>query len=513
MAAPARKRCRHHNRKLRRCRTRRCRRRVRAVLAARGCAAPAVVAGPTVPVAVAAPARKRCRHHNRKLRRCRTRRCRRRVRAVLAARGCRVVRRRRVITNPRRRRISCKALRRRHRRCANRRCRRRAVKALRRRRCKLGAAKVSRSCRHSLLRLKRRLHNAVRASSKCGGSSKCTRRSIKRVAALRHRVSRARRQCLKTGVPMRIGRPKKDMICKHANRFVKRMMARRAVLLARIPQCVDEDTHCVQRVMKKVLRVNHYIGRRASRCNIKLGRRVRGSLNHIVLKPVYSSSWRHAITCDGMRAKFKKWIRYQNARRVALHTESTECSPLDTSCLRFSFAQILHIQRRIANARTRMAEKLRVCDECAPLKLAFRRWLRRQRARRARIHRSIAKCQPSDIGCHHRRVERIARIQERIRARRAHVLRMHAHCNARGGTHGDFHATETTSSFFRYATAWPSSVPSWMPTPVTGTPLYTTPAPPGLTLPPSFGVARSASASVTTVSMLIVALLALLAIF
>jgi len=332
---------------------------------------------------------------------------------------------------------------------------------------------------------------------RCRDSSPCTVRSYRRVAALRRRIVHVRRRCLKNGLPIRVAPVPNLHFCRHARRLVNRMMVRRRLLLAQIPRCTDEDVSCVQRTMRKILRLNHVIAARVRRCKIALPNNVRRSLSHIVLAPVYSNVWRHAITCDGLRIKFKRWIRYQNARRIALHVESTECSPLDVSCLRFSFAQILHIHRRIRNARTRMAEKLRVCDECAPLKLAFRRWLRRQRARRARIHRSIARCRPSDVGCHHRRVARIAQIQQAIRDRRAAVVRMHNHCHQRGGTQGDFWATATSTTYpSRILATMPANPPTFLPQPVTFAPVVRS----------AFGGAAAVSTSV-----LLVALFAILA--
>lgn len=310
-------------------------------------------------------------------------------------------------------------------------------------------SRISRACRGSIRRLRHAVRRGLRRAAACNDNGACSKKAYRRVARLRRRLAAARRNCLRSGLPIRAPRKVRPVpFCKHAKRQIARLESRRSEVMRRIRRCSDEDTKCSQRGFRKILRLNRYIAQRAKRCNVKLPRRVRRSVAHIQIRRVSSNGWRHALTCDGIRMRFKRWIHYQNLRRIALHLESSQCSPLDVSCLKFAFTQIVHIQRRIAQARNRMSERLRVCDDCAPLKLRFRRWLRRQRARRARIHRSILRCGSHNVDCLNRKVARIARIQERIRARRAAVRAAQNVCSGRNEVQFTTTASTTNPSPF-----------------------------------------------------------------
>jgi hypothetical protein len=167
-----------------------------------------------------------------------------------------------------------------------------------------------------------------------------------------------------------------------------------------------------------------------------------------------------------MRRKFKRWLHYQNLRRNALHLEACHCHPLDTSCLRMAFSQIVHTQNRISKARTEFANQLNACDSCAPLKLKFRRWLRRQRRRRLRIHNSLCRCRPSDTECAHRRYQRIVRLQKKIEERRSLVMHLHGDCSRHVSIHGhlpghEWHATShAPTSYVPTASSSPGIFPT-----------------------------------------------------
>lgn len=225
----------------------------------------------------------------------------------------------------------------------------------------------------------------------------------------------------------------KKSTCRHAQRFLKRLQMRRVSLLARSRRCSDESTQCVSRIMRRVLNLNLQIKARARRCHIKIrqkhqkkkprrGRRV---------PPVSSAGWKQAITCDEMNHEFKKWIQYQSFRRTELHNEACHCHPLDTSCQHFTFSLILQTQRKISEGRTAFAAQVSACDECAPLKLKYRRWLRRMKRKQIRLHGALSRCRPSDVECFERRLKRLERLQMLINVRRKAALELHGDCSSR----------------------------------------------------------------------------------
>ena len=317
-------------------------------------------------------------------------------------------------------------------------------------------------CRHRMHLIRRHVHRVQKAAAKCGVTdSHCVAKAYRRVARARAHLARAARACRHH---KRDGH--RHGYCYNAHRRIRRLRLRRASLMARAGRCHDESTHCVHRIMRRVLRMNRHIRRKARKCHVHLSWRARQHVNHVRLHPVYSDSWRHAITCDSMRAHFKKWIHYQNLRRNALHLEACHCNPLDTSCIRFTFTQIVHIQQRIAKARTEFAEQLNACDSCAPLKLKFRRWLRRQRRRRLRIHNALCRCRNSDLECYKRRYARIVRLQKKIAERRALVMHLHGDCSAHVLHHGHapnngwHHTTDAPTSYVPKASVSPGIFPS-----------------------------------------------------
>lgn len=272
----------------------------------------------------------------------------------------------------------------------------------------------------------RRLRRAQHAAKVCGLSdARCVRRAYRRIARIRGHLAAARRRCRHSSHVRHVRRRNR---CHRAHHRIKRMRIRSASLVRRAGRCNDESVHCVNHLLKRVTHINRRIRRLASRCHIRLSWRVKHRLRHVHLKEVHSALWRHAVTCDGMRRKFKRWIHYMNLRRNAVHVEACQCNPLDTSCIRFAFVQMRNIQGHISAARTEFANELKACDECAPLKLKYRRWLRRQRRRRVHLHNAMCRCRAEDVKCAHRRYARIMRLQAKITKRRHEVERAHGAC-------------------------------------------------------------------------------------
>jgi hypothetical protein len=147
-----------------------------------------------------------------------------------------------------------------------------------------------------------------------------------------------------------------------------------------------------------------------------------------------------------VRSHLKSWQRFWNCKRRVLFNQHKRCNPHDTSCMRFAFTQLIHIAQRLENGRRDAAERLRVCDECAPIKHQYRRWLARQRVRRLRLHNQIMQCRHGDVRCQARRLRRIMTIQRNIEHRRSVVNSLHGECRKRGGTHSNFMATAYTTT-------------------------------------------------------------------
>jgi hypothetical protein len=213
--------------------------------------------------------------------------------------------------------------------------------------------------------------------------------------------------------------------------------------MVRAGRCNDESVYCVKNHLRKVHVLNHKILRLARHCHIKLPERIRHQISHVeVPGRVESSKFLNAVSCDRQARWFKKWVHYQHLRKKVLHEQSCKCNPLDTGCLGFAYKRITHIARRIRYMRNKFAEKLRVCDECSEIKLQFRRWMRRQRGRRRRLHKELCKCPVHDVDCVARRGERLKKLQREVLRRRHHVLHLHKDCHRRGGTD---HRWEKTS--------------------------------------------------------------------
>jgi len=285
-----------------------------------------------------------------------------------------------------------------------------------------------RSCRRSH-HLRRALRRAQKAATRCGEVDEgCVDRTYRRITRLRARLAKSVRRCSVTGTAT-VG----VTACAHVPRVVARLRRRRVILQARVPNCGSEDNACVTSILRRVLRINRKIRANNLRCKVSpLDVVTQQATCPKPLQPlqwVHSNMWKHSITCNEMQAKWKTWLAFTKERRRRLHCESCRCDPLDVSCLRMAFVQIVHVNRQVRDARTRFANMLRVCDRCAPLKLRFRRWLHRQRARRLRLHLEICRCRVDDVNCAARRVQRIKNIQQNIRLRRQMVMALHKDCH------------------------------------------------------------------------------------
>lgn len=353
-------------------------------------------------------------------------------------------------------------------------------------------------CHGGVRRLRKLLRIAGRIASRCGDVDRaCVDRSYSRVAALKRQISREKRQCRNRAhkscrrlikrarrarrvrrvirkasrrvrrrrgsrrsrrvrrarkIVRRAKKAARRVPCRQARRRVRRLVSRRASRMAAVRRCSDEDAKCASRLLSSVLKLNRKIRKLARRCKVVLpkskkrsARTVRKQCKRAVTLScgphVYAAGWRHAITCNSIRKHLKSWTRFWTCKRKVLFAQHKRCDPLDTSCMHFAFSQLIHIAHHVRRGRTEATERLRLCDECAPIKLQFRRWLRRQRARRLRLHHQILRCRNSDVRCQSRRLHQIKVIQRNIEHRRSRVMNLHGECQARGGTHSNFMST------------------------------------------------------------------------
>ena len=235
---------------------------------------------------------------------------------------------------------------------------------------------------------------------------------------------------------------------------MKRQRRRRRTLQAQVAQCGDEDNKCVSVLLARVLRLNRLMRRTMKRCNVK---KVEEETKVTCKKPledlkwVHSSLWKKEVLCDDMKRKWREWIAFTNERRRRLHCESARCDSLDESCLRMSYMQIVHLAKQVAKERDEFTDHLRVCDRCGPIKLRFLRWLKRQRAKRRRLHLEICRCRVDNIMCHAVRTLAIRKIQREIKRRRYIVLHLHRSCSGKtttthNGAQWDQYTSPTTTS-------------------------------------------------------------------
>jgi len=294
------------------------------------------------------------------------------------------------------------------------------------------------SCRHAIRRLRSHLYRAQHAAGRCGlTNASCQHTRYRRVARIRAHLARKINHC-RGHIHLVSKNP-----CHRVHSRLLRYRLRRKAILHRSKRCSDESVYCVKNHLRKVYVLNRKIIKLARRCSVKLPAHVRHEVHHIkVPGHVDESKFMNAVSCDRMARWFKLWVKHQHLKKKMLHEQACKCNPLDAGCLGFAYKRISHVARRIRYMRNKFAEKLRVCDECSEIKLQFRRWMRRQRERRRRLHAELCKCRVHDVECVARRGERIKKLAREILRRRHHVLHLHGECHKRGGT--DHHWEKTT---------------------------------------------------------------------
>ncbi len=156
--------------------------------------------------------------------------------------------------------------------------------------------------------------------------------------------------------------------------------------------------------------------------------------------------YRNAVTCDALNKKFMAWLAFARCRRQRNFELSHRCRSSDTGCLRRSFRMIRKIQRQIDDAHAEFGTLIERCDRCAGIKIDFRKWLLRERAKRHRAHVRACLCGPLDIECLQDNVSRIKTIQTRIEARRKQVLSLHSDCVLQKGTTDAIAAAPATTT-------------------------------------------------------------------
>merc|ERR1711991_677936 len=184
-------------------------------------------------------------------------------------------------------------------------------------------------------------------------------------------------------------------------------------------------------ILKKILHLNIRLKAAKRRCRFTPKKPVtkvacKEPKKHLTV--VRATKWRHAVTCNGMRKNWAKWLKYMQEKRRRLHCQSANCNSLDTSCLKMTFRMLVHVSRRVRDARTVYSDHLMVCDKCGPIKLRFHRWVRRQRRRRLELHEQICRCEMKDVNCHASKVLKIKQIQQEIIRRRHVVMHLHNSC-------------------------------------------------------------------------------------
>jgi hypothetical protein len=193
--------------------------------------------------------------------------------------------------------------------------------------------------------------------------------------------------------------------------------------------CSSDDRHCVRAYMRSLLLVSRNIRKQGKRC--------KHSVKHVLKKKtgeikcpawVHSSSFRKAVTCERINYHFKKWVAFQRCKRKRYFVEATKCASDNIPCLRRTYHSIRRIQHKLSKAHDEFGELISSCDECAPIKIRFRKWLLRQRKRRHRAHLRACACGPLDVGCLQDNVSEIKQIQKLIRKRRKMVLNLHSDC-------------------------------------------------------------------------------------
>jgi hypothetical protein len=294
-----------------------------------------------------------------------------------------------------------------------------------------------------------RLH---KRAARCGDvDTKCVTRLFAKIARIRRQL--ASRKC---GVVRNAAKKirKGASSCSPGTTF-RQFLANRRARISRLAQaCGDEDDQCIRNAMNMLVRLNSNLPRQN-----KIWRRsCAPSLNVIVLTPkkiakgwkacfvfvfwlflilvldtrvthfIPRTIWTHEFTCARIQRGFRLWLAGKVSQRRSFHAESKRCEASDLMCIKQNFDSIIRVQRSIHRGRSLYADRMSTCDRCAPIKLRWYRWLKRQRQRRHRLQLAACRCAEPDHACMQRNVDRIKRIQINIRARRAEALRLHGQC-------------------------------------------------------------------------------------
>ena len=398
--------CSRMRRKLRRCRSGRCRLRIRNTIH-RNCG---------------------CLGLKRKLRRCRSTRCHRIVRRALERRCTR--------------KAVCKRLRRKLRRkCrGSKRCRLRVIRSMDRQRCPvpkpLAPIVVMPSyvpkgkCNGKLYFLRKALVKFENRASRCGEVDEgCVTRSYRHIAFLRKRIVHVRKSC---GHHLKLHKMNLKR-CSSYRKWFKRQRRKRARLQRQISKCEDEDHLCVSMILKKVLAMNRRLKQVQRNCSFspKIHEtKVHCRLPTDRLKVVRARTWRNAVTCRGIKRNWKRWLSFMEEKRRRAHCRTAQCNSLDTDCLKMEFRMLHHITKRIKNARTVFSNHMMVCDRCNSLKIRFERWRRLQQRTRLELHERMCRCKMDDANCHASLVLKIRHIQRDIKRQRRKVMHIHGRCRA-----------------------------------------------------------------------------------
>jgi len=287
------------------------------------------------------------------------------------------------------------------------------------------------SCKPQSNVLRRQLLTLHKSAARCGDEdTACVDRIFNRISSVRKQLTVARRgRCSSTIVAAA-----RRTNCKRGS-FDVFMTRRRDRISNMARKCPDEDDACITTAMNLLIALNSDISRQK-----KIWRKSCPRKTPVVSQPVVTTTtlaadawvhrriWTHEFTCDRLRSGFSQWLNFQKSRRKQVHDESCKCAANDLPCLRMNYQVIIRIQRTIRRNRNLFADRMSTCDECAPIKLKWYRWLVRQRARRHRLQLEACRCPEDDTDCMQRRVNRIKAIQTRISQRRTQVLNLHGNC-------------------------------------------------------------------------------------
>jgi hypothetical protein len=249
-----------------------------------------------------------------------------------------------------------------------------------------------------------------------------------RIARLRRRLSARKCRALSSS--------SSSSRCRPGTTFRKFLANRRARISRLAQKCGDEDDACIRNAMNLLVALNGDLDRQRRiwrkscapgvRMIVKTPKKINKSVS--VVKFIPRSVWTHEFTCERIQRGFRLWLASKISQRRAFHKESKECESSDLPCIQQNFRSIIRIQKSIHRGRTLFADRISTCDRCAPIKLRWQRWLKRQRERRHRLQLEACRCDESDHGCMQRRVDEIKKIQAAIKARRAQALALHGKC-------------------------------------------------------------------------------------